>query len=190
MNTTNSLAVIALDIARRDPTIVETVDPFLSLFTYIQNSEAWEGACHALAAVMYLLFQERSIPATLCLGEAQLKDVVFDHSWVQVREDVFDVAVSQTLLGPVGAGPTFRSIDLSTRQPSRVVYGVNSGQPRGRDASAVLSMPFHRFMSRYPLHPEGLWGITREVGNRIGMQLQVAELKQKYGYGRTDWTLR
>ena len=190
MDIPNSFAVIALDVAHRDPTIVEAVDPFMSLVTYIQNSEAWEGACHALAAVMYLLFQERGIPATLCLGEAQLEDVVFDHSWVQIGEDVFDVAVSQTLLGPVEVGPTFRSTDLSTGQPSRVAYGINSGQPRGRDASAVLSTPFHRFMSRYPLHPEGLWGITREVGNRIRMELQVAELKQKYGYDRTEWTLR
>ena len=190
MHTPNSLAIVALDIARREPVIIQAVDPFLSLLAYIQDSEAWEGACHALAAVMYLLFQERNISASLCLGEAQLKHVVFDHSWVQIREDVFDVSISQTLVGPMGVGPTFRGIDLATNQPSAAAYGIKSGQPRGRDASSVLSMPFHRFMSRYPLHPQGLWGIVREVGGRIGMDLLVAELKQKYGYDRTQWTLR
>jgi len=177
----------ASEIAQRAPTVIETVKPFLALASYVDEN-GWGGACHAVAAVLYVLFWEVGVSSTLCLGEAQLGRIAFDHSWVEVDGAVFDVAIMGTLMEEVGAPPTFRNRDLDTRRESRVRYGVTTGQERQALANAVLATPFHRFMSRYPDHPEGLWAIARLVGMRAGLSLSVRQLKERHG--PTEWCVR
>ena len=44
-----------------------------------------------------MLFTEVGIPATLCIGEAQLGNIVFDHSWLEVESQIYDAAIMRTL---------------------------------------------------------------------------------------------
>ncbi len=138
--------------------------------------------------MLFILFQEVSSSGTLCIGEAQLDRVTFDHSWVEVDDSVFDVAILGTLDERFGAPPTFRGVDLDTLGEPNVKYGTTTGEGRYSDATVVLATPFHRFMSRYPNAPEGLWGIARLVGMRAGLSLSVKGMKDRYG--PTQWTLR
>jgi hypothetical protein len=177
----------AWETAQRPPEICDVVKPFLALASYVIDSR-WSGACHAVAAVLHILFQEVGVSSTLCLGEAQLGRIAFDHSWVEANGSVFDVAIIGTLDQRLGAPPTFRSVDLDTLREPRVLYGITTGEGRHSDATALLATPFHRFMSRYPDAPEGLWGIARLVGLRAGLTLSVRALKDRYG--RTEWSLR
>src|SRR4051812_471804 len=170
----------AMKIAQSPPEVSRAVEPFIALAAYVLDS-GWGGACHAVAAVMHVLFQEADVSSTLCLGEAQLNGITFDHSWVEIDGSVFDVAILGTLDERIGAPPTFRGLDVDTLEKPRIAYGIATGEDRQSDAAALLAIPFHRFMSRYPNHPEGLWGIARLVGMRAGLSLSVRALKDRYG---------
>jgi hypothetical protein len=163
------------------------VVPFLAITSHVLDT-GWGGACHAVAALTYILFAEAGATAALCMGEAAFENGVnFDHSWVEVDADVFDAAILGTH-GGYGAPPTFRSRDLETLAMPSVRYGVTTGQPPDDAAATVLATPFLRFMSRYPGHPEGLWGVARLVAQRCGFSLSVRDLKQRHGH--TGWQRR
>lgn len=165
----------------------QVVEPFLAAVGYIE-AVGWEGACHPTAAILHILFNEVGISNALCAGEARVENIAFDHSWIEVGNAVFDAAIVRTLGNYVSVAPVFRGLDLERGHATSVVYGIVSGEPRGADAEQVLKTPFHRYMSRYPEHPEGLWGIVRLIGASVGLKLSVRDLKDRYG--KSEWTLR
>jgi hypothetical protein len=175
------------DIAARPPAATAAGAPFCALLNYVLEND-WAGGCHAISAVLHVLFREAGLSSTLVVGEAALGRHPFEHSWVELGGEVYDVAIVRTLEEFAGAPPTFRSADIVTLDAPSVRYGVHSGQPRDAAVQMVLATPFLRFMSRFPGHLEGLWGIARIVGKEAGMQLNVRALKASYG--GTTWTVR
>lgn len=187
MSLPKSWAKHAQAIAERQPTISQAVRPFLALTAYAE-ARGWSGACHAISAVLHVLFREVGFASTLHLGEAQIDRIVFDHSWVEIDGAVFDAAIFLTLDERFTAPPTFRSVDLATLREPLVHYAVASGQPRGADADLVLSTPFPNFMSQYPDHPDGLWGVIEVVGAQAGLARPTNALKARHA--TTKWRAR
>jgi hypothetical protein len=172
-------------IAAREPTQFDTVESFLSLLEFVTINE-WEGGCHALAAILHVLFGEAGVNSTLVLGEAGIGPLVFDHSWVNAAGAVYDVAIVRPLATAFRMPATFRGLELETDSTPRVRYGTSSGSARGEAAQFVLTLPFHDFMSGFPAHRDGLWGIASIVAQRFGKKLEVPDLKKRYG--ATVWT--
>ena len=177
----------AVASAARSPAMHQVVEPFLAVVQYI-DEVGWEGACHPTAAILHILFDEVGISNVLRAGEARVENIVFDHLWIEAYDAVFDAAVMRTLGGHVSVAPVFRGLDLERGEESPVSYGIVSGEPRGVDAEQLLGTPFHRYMSRYPEHPEGLWGIARVIGAKVGLKLSVRSLKDRYS--KTEWVVR
>jgi hypothetical protein len=159
----------------------------MAVVAYIGEA-GWAGACHATSAATYLLLGgELRVACSVCVGEAALGPVVFDHSWLE-SGDVYDPAICHTLYADVQAPPTFSGVDLETLGQPQIRYGVMSGTPPFADAIQILNMPFEQFMWGYPGHPEGLWGITTMIGERIGLSLETRKLEEQYR--KTKWTVR
>lgn len=173
------------EIAARPPAVTAAAAPWCALLNYVLEND-WAGGCHAISAVLHVLFREAGLSSTLVLGEAALGRHPFDHSWVEVCGEVYDVAIVRTLEEFAGAPPTFRSVDIVTLDAPSVRYGVHSDQPRDAAAEMVLATPFPRFMSRFTGHSEGLWGIALIIGRDAGMQLDVRALKASYAL--TVWS--
>ncbi|MBT4291621.1 hypothetical protein HOD41_02940 [bacterium] len=70
---------------------------FFAALNFIMNSN-WQGGCHAVSAVMYVLYKEQDIDCQLCLGELKSKLMFFDHSWIEIDGLIYDAAIVKTLL--------------------------------------------------------------------------------------------
>jgi len=160
---------------------------FIAVVAYVEEA-GWAGACHATSAVMHLLLGNLRIPSAVCIGEAALGSIPFDHSWIESAGEVYDAAICSTQYRELNEPPTFRGINLQTLEPAHVRYGITSGQPPGIDALQILNMPFKQFLWGFPGHPEGLWGIAQIIGMRIGLKVDTAELRELHG--NTTWTSR
>lgn len=160
----------------------------LSVVLRFIDRTGWQGACHAASAVVYLLLCEQSVKAELCLGEAQHENIVFNHSWIEIDGEVYDVAIVQTLDGASRSAPVVKGINVETGQPADILYGVHSGQPDDPYAAMLRKTSFVDFLDGFPDHPSGLWGLAADLGGPLGLRLDSAGLRERHADSR--WVSR
>ena len=165
-------------------TITKTLTAVLR---YIEK-KGWSGACHASSAVVFVLLREQGVEATLCLGEAQIGRAVFNHSWIEVDGQVFDVAIALTLESGMRSAPVIMGRDVLTERPTKVQYGVNSGQPDDSPTELLRKTSFVDFLDGFPEHPDGLWGLAVDLAAPLGMQLDISELRDRHA--DASWSAR
>ena len=161
-------------------TITKTL---MAVLRYIEKM-GWSGACHAASAVVFVLLREQGIGAVLCLGEAQLGDMVFNHSWIESDGEVFDVAIVQTLESGLLSAPVVKGRNVETGRPTEIKYGVHSGQPDDPPTAMLRETSFVDYLDGFPENPYGLWGLAVDLAAPLGLQLEVAELREKYADSR------
>lgn len=150
----------------------------VNLMRYIEEHE-WQGGCHAISSVLYVLLRECGVDTQLCIGEVRCDDLpAFDHSWVTVADEVYDLTCgvgmvfNTRIFGPVIAG-----VDVSTQEPTRVGYGID-GVGLGPQAEAVRTMRFGVYMDDYPESKNGLWDVVRAC---LPFHRDVRPLRMRYG---------
>lgn len=164
-------------LTEKNPKGFKVRNSFCSLVDFIHR-EDWQGACHASTTVLFSLLSAQGIEADICLGEVCFGDIFFDHSWVEVDGEIYDAAISNTLVSGLFFPPVFRGIDLATAQPTELRYGIPSGQ--GYDASAewIRSISVSEYMSAFPDHPQGLLGMAKAIGKSAGLRVNIATLEK------------
>lgn len=152
------------------------------------------GACHMASAVAFVLLKEQSVNAALCIGKVAVADelgdlAVFDHSWIEIDNEVYDVAIETPEdTSGIARAPVMATRHIDNGRPADLVYGVNF--PAGFDAaaSAVLSTTLGEYMDNFPDHEQGLWGVAVDIGTTIGIATSAASLRNRYADVR--WILR
>lgn len=174
-------------LASHDSALKNILGPYFRLLKYVDTND-WAGACHAVSSVLFVLASEVQLTPTLWLGEAYEIDHYFDHSWITVQGQIYDVAIYSQLLGPVRGitnprhgCPVFHGIDLGTNRPTHVRYGVHSGGSDDPFVRGIKSITWTQYMDGFPSHPQGLWGIVQLLGEQVGLHLDAGALKEKYG---------
>jgi hypothetical protein len=104
----------------------------------------------------------------------------FDHSWIEIDDKVYDVAVYLTLNETMIYPPVIRGINIASKTLSEGRYGVKSGLGRNIDAKMIKSIPFNDYLDNFPEHRDGLWGYIKEIGLEVGLNLNIDILKEKY----------
>jgi len=135
------------------------------------------GACHLLSGVFHVLLKEQDIESSLCIGEVQRSDkFYFDHSWVEIEELPFDIAIQLNLNGEQNA-PVFAGCDLDTGMKTRFNYRFKQFGLSG-EARMVQEIPFNRYMDGAP---KGVgWDAVERIGKVLGLKLNVSELRIKH----------
>lgn len=174
-------------VLRGDPKSLIITRTLTSVLRYI-GRQRWQGACHAVSAVIYVLFREQGVEAELCLGEVQRDRVIFNHSWIEIDGAVCDAAIVLTLNGEQFSAPIVKGIDVQTGKASDVKYGVDSGQPDDSPTAMLRKTSFVDFLDGFPGHPHGLWGLAADLGTPLGLQLDIPELREQYA--DTRWRSR
>lgn len=153
----------------------------VNLMRYIEEYE-WQGGCHAISSVLYVLLCECGVDAQLCIGEVRCDGLpAFDHSWVTVADEVYDLTCGISIVSNTRIfGPVIAGVDVSTQGPTRVEYGIN-GIGLDSQAEAVRKMRFGAYMDGYPESKNGLWDIVRAC---LPFYRDVRPLRTRYGYTR------
>lgn len=157
---------------------------FFEVLRYIHKMN-WQGACHATSAILYVLLREQNYESNLYIGEAGYASMAFDHSWIEIDNKIYDAAVSITLIDDFDLSPVMADIDLSTGQRTRIKYGIHSGYGNDVFAKKIKQIPFGDYMANFPEYPKGLWGLVKEIGNRIGLNISISKIKKEYS--NTTW---
>ena len=150
----------------------------VNLMRYIEEHK-WQGGCHAISSVLYVLLHECGADAQLCIGEVRCGDLpALDHSWVTVADEVYDLTCGMSMVSNTRIfGPVIAGIDVSTQEPTRVEYGiVDVGL--GPQAEAVRKTRFGVYMDDYPGSKNGLWDVVRAC---LPFYRDVRPLRMRYG---------
>lgn len=160
---------------------------FSALLDFI-HKEDWHGACHSSCVVLYSLLALDHVSAEICLGEVSHDGVYFDHSWIEIGGEIYDAAISNTLVAGLSFPPVFGGIDLSTGEGTLLRYGTPSGEGYDESAQWIRSISVSEYMSAFPDHPQGLFGMTKHIGKMAGIRVNVAAVKK--GAANVFWKER
>jgi len=163
-------------LTAKNPTGFWICKVFSALLGYI-HKEDWQGACHASCTVLYSLLSLKNISATICLGEVAYEGVFFDHSWVEIDGEIYDAAISNTLTDLYWP-PVFGGIDLASGDRPSLRYGTPSGQGYDARAQWIRSISVSDYMSAFPDHPQGLFGLTKLIGKKAGIQVNIDAVRK------------
>jgi hypothetical protein len=147
--------------------------------------ESWCGACHDTSVAMYVIFSELGFSPSLCIGEVAGPISHFDHSWVELNGLICDAAVCFPDVGiAFVSAPIFLSKDLSTLRETELDFGVHIS---GLDepAKTILSQSLDEYSVHVKEMREGdcsdLWRTVAYIGSFIGLYLDEAKTREKYG---------
>jgi hypothetical protein len=155
------------------------LNTFCRILDYAEVNN-WQGACHAITSIFYVLLMEQNVDCDIYIGEASLNGIAFNHSWIEIDNKVYDIAIRLTLIDGLEFSPVINGIDLITGQPTEFNYGIDSGMDDDPGAHLAKTLPFAEYMENAPMHPDGLWGITKELANLLGIKFNMDQANEKY----------
>ena len=176
--------------------LIDSKDTSLKIFnTYIIALAAflydidWKGACYAISSILYVLYTEQNIEVDLYIGEVKYQNNYFDHSWVEINQDIYDISVANPLAQNADTivGPVFKGIDLDTMKPTLVTYGVASEFEDDEYARLIKNSTLTQYMDKPvpPLSGMTLWDMAIELGKLLKLNLNMDVVKSKYL--KTQW---
>jgi hypothetical protein len=174
-------------LAKSETEFAGIINPFFQVLRFVVE-EPYRGACHASSAILYVLLRELSIDATINIGELGRDKVCFDHSWVEVGEKVFDIAIARPLEPTLDGAPIFMSRDLENLNEPFWKYGTSSGIGDDPFVEIIKAGSFTTFMDNAPFHENGLWHFVQKFGNRCGLKISLNKARQKYS--KVQWRFR
>jgi hypothetical protein len=168
------------NLTKADPDGEAIVTPFSELLTFVVESE-YCGGCHDTSAVLHMLLAEAGVESTLCIGEVGVGSLFFDHSLIEVRGRVFDVAVCMpNEYGEAVGGPVFGNVDLITGASSALRYGAVSGQGIGDEAQPALLLNLNDYSDVQP--DLNIWVLSVAMASRCGNErATLSYFRKRYG---------
>lgn len=171
----------ALDILNGKENAEVIADTMFSMLEVINGNEKYAGFCYASVAVLTILLREQGVHAVSCMGDVVGNGIrPFNHSWVEIDNEAYDVAILRPLLEGLTFPPVIRGYDVDTKKPTGFEYGISSGQPDTDEEAKVKRTPFKQYMDGWPVHPKGLWGLADILGNKLGLSVTSDGLAKKY----------
>jgi Transglutaminase-like superfamily len=149
------------------------------------NEVEWRGAADATTAIGYLLLREQGVEALACRGAARRRKATFSHAWIQVGDDVFDVAIGMAPDPRDSIQPVVAGRHIASGKKSAIAYGVAGAQ---LEAAHMRYPTMKPFLDGFPGHTDGLWGVAAKLAPAIGLEGVTAdELRRRHADAR--WTV-
>ena len=163
------------------------IERYLFLVLGYMEMNNWEGACHATCALLHVFLKENGIDNVLCIGEAKSGEAFFDHSWIEIDGQIYDLAIAHSHDSRFSAPPVVNGKDVETLQPTHIQYGVKSGHPDHASTTAIKTIDLSTYMSAFPIQ-NGLWAVIENGFNKFGFKYDLNALKIKYQ--QASWTAK
>lgn len=170
----------ASEILQNEPNKDIIVKILFAVLGQIERNN-WKGACHATCGVIHVLLTEEGVENNLILGEAKIEGAFFNHSWIEINGEIYDIAIGNTLIDGFESAPVLKGFDVNKKQPTKVQYGLNSGLGDDLPTEFVKSQSLGSYFDKFPAHPTlGLWISVLDAGMQIGKKYDIGKLKEKY----------
>ncbi len=169
---------------------VSLEDIYKSMLDYVIDNN-FTGACHSTSAAMYILLSELGLNPKLKIGEvySYSDNVCFDHSWVEMDDEIFDIAIGYPqppeLGGQYVCGPIFNSTDLSTDQYADVCFRYQTDEGLREPALSVSRWTLQEYNDNEDTDID-IWDFTVLIGSRCKLDLSRYSLIERYGSIRRE----
>lgn len=139
-------------------------------FDFITEHD-YQGGCHLISAIIHILLTEKGYNPVVRIGEVQIEKVIFDHSWIELKGEVIDVAIMNTLQDGFKIPPVILGKSVATGQKVKYQYGVSSHIDG--TAQLVLSMSIGQYIMDGASH--GSLKIMKLIAKNAGISLNNVE---------------
>lgn len=135
-------------------------------FDFIAEHD-YRGGCHLVSAIVHILLTEKGYNPTVRLGEVQIDDYVFDHSWIELDGEVIDVTIMNTLQDGFKFPPVLYGKSITTGKQVEYQYGVS--QYLDATAQLVISQSIGQYIIEGVSH--GSLEIMKLIAENSGIVL-------------------
>lgn len=163
---------------------------FCDYYDFMDEKELIKGGCHFLSALLHIILSEFQIDNILCLGNVRLDDKVFSHSWIEIDEKIYDIAISNTNdMNCFTKGVVFYGFETDTMLSDRVKYGILTNDDlvdvTGR---TVCQMNLGEYISKCPKGKNYVLKLILDFSKTHKKYLNSSRLYEKYK--NEKWTRR
>lgn len=173
-----SLSILASEVPfthEKSDIILETFFAVVDYYKKYPNP----GACHLISSILYVLLREQGITNELCIGVVKDENgMPFDHSWIEINGEVFDIAIQRPLNGTEHS-LVYASYELLTGEKHKRVYGISS-LDLDNEAARAKNMNFNAYMIGYPHFKYGAWNIVKDIGKTLKLKLNIQGMVDTY----------
>ncbi|AMO19763.1 hypothetical protein [Flavobacterium columnare] len=159
----------------------EKIELIFTEFLEITYKLDWKGACHESTSVIHILLNELGINNNWKIGEVFGNECLFDHSWIEIDNKIFDIAITKTLFEKARNAPIINDIDINKNCIHNIEYGIKSGQELSPETQFVMNIDLSDYLSNSPINPTyGTWAIILDIGKKLNLNLDIKLLIKKY----------
>lgn len=145
-------------------------------FDFIAEHD-YQGGCHLVSAILHILLTEKGYNPVVRLGEVQVNNNVFDHSWVELDGEVIDVAIMNTLQDGFKLPPVLYGKSVATGKQVEYQYGVS--QYLDATAQLVIDKPIGQYIMEGVSH--GTLEIMKLIAENSGVVFDdIDDIVSKY----------
>ncbi|MFC4559389.1 YecA family protein [Virgibacillus kekensis] len=83
----------------------------------------YQGGCHLISAIVHILLTEKGFNSVVRIGEVQIDNYLFDHSWIELDGEVIDIAIMNQL-NDIKLPPVLFGKSVATGKKIDYQYGV------------------------------------------------------------------
>ncbi|MBS7528823.1 SEC-C domain-containing protein [Fusibacter paucivorans] len=128
----------------------------------------FQGGCHMISAVLYMLLVEQGYKPVIKTGEVGIADFVFDHSWLEIDKKVFDITIMSTLQDDKKLPPVILSKSVSSGLACNYQYGMTANLDF--NTQMVLAQSIGQYIKGGKEHHSYL--ILREIAQNAGFPIE------------------
>lgn len=181
-------ALVHLPLER--PLKLEVILTLEMIHGLLNLDEAFLGTSYLMTALGHILLAEQRIPSTPCMGLVTHERGHFDHSWLEMKGAVYDLAIEYPRDERAKMPMVVAGLHLDGTRP-RAFYGVDPrqyGNPAPPDADRARIRSLTDYIDEVSSLGAPVWSILPELGSGRFLQLDVDQLKKKYA--NTRWAVR
>lgn len=137
----------------------------------------FQGGCHLVSAIMYMLLKEKGYNPLIRIGEVEAEGVKFDHSWIEFTTLVIDVTIVNTLQQEFKLPPVMFGDSASSGESHKYRYGIT--ERLDYEAQIVYEQSVGDYVMAGVEH-QSLF-IMREIAKKSGIEIDnIEELVSRY----------
>lgn len=135
---------------------------------------------------MYISLSELGMNPKLKIGEVYScsNKVCFDHSWIELENQIFDIAIGYPqppeLGGQYVCGPIFNSIVLSIEKDADICFRYQTDEGLGEPALSVSGWTLQEYNDNESTDID-IWDFSVSIGSKCKLDLNRCGLIEKYG---------
>lgn len=157
-------------------------DLFCDFYDYSERENIIKGGCHFLSLLFHIILSEFGIENKLCLGNVKLNGEIFSHSWVSIKCEVYDIAISNTNQEKCNLdGFVFSNINTGDMTKTKVKYGgLPNEKLADRTGLLVANMNFEEYIKGCPYRKDYVLNLVVNFAKDHKKYLNSGRLMNKY----------